>query len=103
MVAGVLGAGYLLVVGVMPHLFSASDSLAVANAPVILFWSVVVVTAAVGVGYWAWIGHVWRVCGLAVAVSVFSVVSLFSIGRVVVPFAVLSVLTGVLLALERMN
>ncbi|WP_160134078.1 hypothetical protein [Halococcus salsus] len=101
MVVGLLGAGYLVTVGVVPYLFSTGDSLAVANAPTILAWSLVIAVTAVGVGYWAWTANVWKLCGLAAALSVVSVVSLFSIGRVVVPFAVLSVIAGVLLTLER--
>lgn len=101
MVAGLLGAGYLLAVLVLPYLFSGGESLAVANAPVVLVWSVAIVGVSVGVGYWAWTERVWRVWGLAVAVSLFSVLSLFSIGRVIVPFAVLSVVAAVLLTVER--
>ncbi|EMA44106.1 hypothetical protein [Halococcus saccharolyticus] len=98
---GLLGAGYLLVISVIPYLFVDGATLAAENAPVMLFWSAVVIALSLGVGYWAWTEQVWRVWGLAVAVSVFSVLSLFSIGSVIVPLAVLSVIAAVLLTVER--
>lgn len=101
MFAGLLGSGYLLATSVLPYLFTDSSTLAAENAPIILFWSAVVVALSLGVGYWAWTEHVWRVWGLAVAVSVLTVLSLFSIGSTIAPFAALSVVAAVLLTVER--
>ena len=101
MLAGLLGSGYLLVTAVIPYLFSDGGTLAAENAPIILFWSVVIVALSLGVGYWAWTENVWRVWGLAVAVSIFSVLSLWSIGTVILPFAVLLIVAAVLLTVER--
>lgn len=100
MAAGLLGAGYLLVTAVIPYLFVEGESLAVANAPLILFWSIVVVAFSLGVGYWTWTGRLWCVWVLAVAISMLAVLSLFSIGRAIVPFAALSVVTAALLTIE---
>ena len=99
-VAGLLGAGYLLVTAVIPYLFVEGESLAVANAPLSLFWSIVVVALSLGVGYWTWTERLWRVWALAVAVSTLAVLSLFSIGRAIVPFAALSVVAAALLTIE---
>jgi hypothetical protein len=100
MVAGLLGAGYLLVTAVIPYLFAEGESLAVANAPLILFWSIVIVALSLGIGYWTWTERLWRVWALAVAVSTLAVLSLFSIGRAIVPFAALSVVAAALLTIE---
>ncbi|WP_273834902.1 hypothetical protein [Halococcus sp. PRR34] len=99
--AGLFGAGYLLVTSAIPYLFVDGTTLAAENAPIILFWSVVVAALSLGVGYWAWTERVWRLWGLAVAASMLSVLSLFSIGNAIVPFAVLSVLAATLLTVER--
>ena len=101
MAAGLLGSGYLLVTFVVPYLFADGGTLAAENAPIIFCWSVVIIVLSFGVGIWAWTGKVWRVWGLAVVVSVLTVLSLFSIGRVIAPFAALSVLAAVLLTTER--
>jgi hypothetical protein len=100
-VAGLLGAGYLLATSVFPHLFSDSGTLAAENAPVFLVWSIILIGLSVSAGYGIWKRKVWTVWGLVVIVSGLSLLSLFSFGIVTVPFAVLLLVAAILLTLDQ--
>lgn len=101
MIGGLIGVGYLIVVGVAPYLFTDGKILAEANAPIVLFWSVVIAIISLSAGYWAWNEKLWYIWGLAVVMPVFTVFTLFSIGRAIVPFSILLLITAILLTIDH--
>ena len=108
--AGLLGAGWLLGFWVLPYLEVslagirlADDpgSLGAENAPVVAFWATVLVGCSALVA-WAVRRESLRTLWLfAAALLVLAVLSLFSIGALVAPFAVLTLLSAALLTLGR--
>lgn len=100
-VAGLLAAGYILVTAVFPHLFSNSETLSAENAPIFLFWSIVIIGLSIGAGYGIWKQKMAVVWGLVVIGSVLSALALFSFGAVVVPFAAFLLISAVLLTADQ--
>ncbi|MFC4548892.1 MULTISPECIES: hypothetical protein [Halorussus] len=104
--AGIAGAVGLLWTSVLPYVVfdgvpHLSGSLEAANAPVILFWALVLLAAALAGGYWVRtrkLGSVWAV---AIAGTLFAGISLFSVGLYVLPFGLLMLVAAVLLTVGR--
>ncbi len=98
-IAGLLGASYLIATSVLPYFFSDS---AAQDAPIFLIWSIVLIGLSFGAGYVAWNEKLWAVWGFAIAISVLSVVTLFSFGAVAIPLATLLLIAAILSTVDQM-
>jgi len=98
-IAGLLGASYLLATSVLPYFFSDN---AAQDAPIFLIWSIVLIGLSFGAGYVAWNEKLWAVWGFAIAISVLSVVTLFSFGAVAIPLATLLLIAAILSTVDQM-
>lgn len=106
MIAGILGALYMLFTFVIPYLsisitgirFSQGNaSLGTANAPVFAFWTGVLLVISLLAGYAVLRGILWVIWLLAIGLSVLTLLGLFSIGLIVAPAAILLLLAALLL------
>ena len=108
--AGLLSAGWLVAQMVLPYLSVSSVGVRIANdagdlgaenAPIIAFWSAVIVGLSLLTAYVVRTENLRALWGLAVVLPVLAILSLFSFGLAVVPFAVLVVLSALFVTLGR--
>lgn len=108
--AGLSGAGWLLASWVLPYydvslrgviLIDDAGNLGAENAPIVAFWAGVLVVLSLVTAYAVRRRTLWVLWMLAVGLPAFAVLSLFSIGVFVAPFALLTVLSAVLLTVGR--
>lgn len=108
--AGLIGAGWLIVYWVFPYLsisfagiqlIDDPENLGAENAPIIAFWAMVMAVVSLLTAYAVQKQRLKVLWILAVVLPIFTILSLFSIGQLVAPFAFLTVLSAGLLTLGR--
>lgn len=107
-VAGLVGAGLLVVHWVIPylsislagiHIVDGPANLGAENAPLVTFWAIVIGILALVTGYVVWMDYVKVLWVLAVVLPVLTILGLFSIGLFIAPFAVLVIASSILLTI----
>lgn len=107
-VAGLAGAGLLVAYWVIPylpisftgiHIVDDSMGLGAENAPIVTFWATVVGALSLLTGYIVRMGYLKALWALAVILPVLTVLGLFSIGLFIAPFALLVVVSAILLTI----
>lgn len=110
LLASIVGLGaalYLIILFVLPYVELSPGRIAFAstvqaeNAPITLFWSLVIVLGSLLVGYSVWRQWLLVQWMFTLAFVIFTILSLFSFGYVIAPATGLLLLSTILLTLGR--
>lgn len=107
---GLIGAGLLVVYWVLPYLSISSTgihiiddpgNLGAENASISAFWAAVIAIVSLFTGYVVWMEYMTVLWALAVLLPILTYLGMFSIGQFIAPFALLVVLSALLLTVGR--